>query len=285
MASDTRELPPKKNETPLLMSFGDHLEELRRYIIRIIAVLFVAFIILFINKEILFGHIILAPKESTFLTNSFMCQIAQKLDVSALCINKNELQLINIQLAGQFTAHILVALIGAIILAFPFILWQLWLFVKPGLYAREIQKFKRFIGVSSVLFFTGVFFAYFIIVPLAINFLGNYKVDESVVNTISLMSFITSVSLITLAMGIVFQMPVMVYFFTKIGWLSPELMQKNRKIVFIILLILSAIITPPDVFSQLLVVFPLYLLFEISIIISKKHANYATKTKHPEELV
>lgn len=263
---------PKDDGGPVLMSFGDHLEELRRYIIRIVAALILVFIIVFVNKHFLFTRVILAPKDSGFFTNRLLCHISENLNMNALCINTHDLQLINIHLAGQFTAHILVSLIAAIVVVFPFILWQLWLFVRPGLYAAEVKKIKNFTFISSVLFFSGVLFAYFIIVPLAINFLGSYKVDATVENTISLMSFVSSVSLITLALGVVFQLPVFVYFLTRIGWLTPGIMRNNRKIVFIALLVLSAVITPPDVFSQLLVVGPLYLLFEISIKISKKHA-------------
>jgi len=271
---ETPELKDNEAENgPVLMSFSEHLDDLRRYLIRIIIAIASAFILVFINKRFLFETVIFAPKQAGFFTNDLLCRLSENLNMPVLCINHSALELINIQLAGQFTAHIMVSLITALIIVFPFILWQIWLFVKPGLFAPEVKKLKVFVSFSSFLFFLGVLFAYFIIIPLLLNFLGNYKVAAQVSNTISLMSYISTVSLVTLAMGVVFQLPVLVFFLTRVGILTPELMQRNRKIVFIALLILSAIITPPDVISQLLVVFPLYILFEISIIISKKYAT------------
>lgn len=251
------------------MSFGDHLDELRKYLIRIILAVTIVSVIVFINKDFLFEDIILAPNEPGFFTNRIMCNLSERFDMPNLCINEKSLDLINIQLAGQFSAHILITIIASIALSYPFIIWQLWLFVKPALYKKERKGVNKFISISTILFLTGVSFAYFIIVPLALNFLGNYSVNESVKNTISLMSYISSVSIIPLTMGIVFQLPILVYFLTKIGWLTPKILQKSRKLVFVIILIVSAIITPPEAFSLIMVAIPLYLLYEISIIIAK----------------
>jgi len=272
----------KNKDSKETMSFWEHLEDLRRFLIRAIIVIALFFVIIFINKDVFFTKIILAPKETWFFTNAFLCRMSETLSIKVICINAVPLKLINIQIAGQFTAHILVSLIGAMVLSFPFILWQLWIFAKPALYAEEIKKVKGFIAICSFLFFTGVLFAYFIIIPLALNFLGTYQVSPSVENTISLMSYISTVSLISLAMGLVFQLPVLVFFLTRIGLLTISLLKKNRKIVFVIILILSAIITPPDVFSQLLVAFPLYVLYEISILICKKtdEKNIAQSTSN-----
>jgi len=252
------------------MSIGDHLEELRKYLIRIIVAIIIMAVVVFINKDFLFEDIILAPKESYFFTNKVLCNLSEILNIKHLCINSNKLELINIQLAGQFSAHIMISIIVAIVLVFPFALWQLWLFIKPGLYKYERKGFHRFVFISSVLFITGTLFAYIVVVPLALNFLGNYSVHDSVANRISLMSYVNSVSLIPLTMGLVFQLPVFVFFFTRIGWLTPQILRKNRKIVFILILILSAIITPPEVFSLILVALPLYVLYEISIKIASK---------------
>ncbi|MDD3875708.1 MAG: twin-arginine translocase subunit TatC [Bacteroidales bacterium] len=260
-------------EAPVLMSMGEHLEELRRYLIRMILAVLSAFIIVLFNKNLLFSKIILAPLKSDFATNALMCKLSAKFDMPFLCLNAEPLKLINIHLTGQFTAHMMVSFIASIIIVFPFLLWQLWLFIKPALFVEEREKIKCFIAWASMLFFIGILFSYYIIVPLAINFLGTYKVDAEVDNTITLMSYISSVTMITLAMGIVFQLPLLVAILTRIGILTPSYMKSNRKIVIVIILIVSAIITPPDVFSQLLVAFPLYGLYEISISISKANVR------------
>jgi len=255
-------------EISSLKSFGEHLDEIRTRIIRVSIVVFVTFVLVFINKEIVFKHIILAPSNAAFFTNKALCYFSDNYNLAALCINKTPLKLINTELAGQFKAHLYISFIVSIIVTFPYILWQLWQFIKPGLYIHEKRKLRRFVNLSSMLFFLGVLFAYYIILPITINFLNNYVVDESVLNTITLNSYISNVSLLVLSMGIVFQLPILIIFLTRIGWITPQYLKKKRKIIFIVLLILAAIITPPDVFSQFLVIIPLYMLFEISIKIS-----------------
>jgi len=213
----------------------------------------------------------LSPREPWFLTNALLCKLSVALNIHGLCINSVPLKLINIQLTGQFTAYMLVTFIASLILTFPYILWQLWLYVKPAFFHYEIVKFNKFISITSLLFITGVLFGYFIIVPLTINFLGTYKVSAEVDNTISLMSYISTVSFLTLIMGVVFQLPLFIYFISKAGLISPQLMRKNRKIVIVIILIISAVITPTtDAFSQLIVAIPLYFLYELSIFICRK---------------
>jgi len=258
---------------PLLMSLGEHIDELRRYLLRIILVFVIVFVCLLFFKNFLFQNIIFAPKESWFITNKLLCKLAVMLNIESLCINNSSFKLINIQLVGQFTAHLLITLFSALILIFPYILSQIWLFVKPALYPAEIKKMRKFATIASLLFFMGIMFGYYIILPLTINFLGNYKVSPDVENTISLMSYVSTVSLITLIMGFVFQLPVLIYFLNNVGLITPEFLRKNRKIIIVVILILSAIITPPDVFSQILVAIPLYVLYEISIVISKRKVN------------
>ena len=187
-----------------VMSLGEHLDELRKYIIRILLVITACFFALLFFKEFLFGKIILAPREPWFLTNRMLCRISAYLGSDALCINAHPLKLINIQLAGQFSAHMLVTLVASLIITFPIILRQIWLFVKPALFPHEIKKFRAFISVAAFLFLSGIAFGYFIVVPITINFLGTYQVSDEISNTITLMSYISTVSLITLIMGVVF---------------------------------------------------------------------------------
>lgn len=259
-----------KQEANETMSFWGHLEQLRKHLIRSAVAIVLFAIVAFINKEFIFKEIILAPKESFFFTNRLFCYLSEILSIKALCINSFSLKIINIELAGQFTTHIMVSLIVGIIIAVPYILWEFWRFLKPALHVNEQKSAKNGVFKSSVLFFAGVLFSYFLIVPLAINFLGSYQVSEFVENHISLKSYINTVTMVTFATGIVFELPVIIYFLSKIGLVTPGFLIKNRKIAFVLILILSAIITPPDVFSQILVSIPLVILYEVSIGISRK---------------
>ncbi len=254
------------------MTFWGHLEELRGHLIRSSLAVLVLAIAAFLAKDILFSNVILAPKEPYFLTNRVFCWFSEQLSMPALCINKNPVKLINIDLAGQFTTHIVVSLIIGIIAAIPYIVYEIWRFIRPGLNPKEQANSRGAVLVISGLFLTGVLFAYFLIVPLSINFLGSYQVSALVENHIALRSFITTVTTITLATGLLFELPVFVYFLSKAGIVTPEAMRKQRKLAFVIIIAVAALITPPDVFSQVMVGLPLFVLYEISIRISKRVA-------------
>jgi sec-independent protein translocase protein TatC len=163
-----------------------------------------------------------------------------------------------------------ISTVAGFIVAFPYILYEIWSFVKPALYDKEQKYSKGAVFISSLLFLLGVLFSYFLIVPLTVNFLGNYQVSEAVLNQVSLKSYINTVVSVTFAVGVVFELPILVYFLTKIGVITPDFLTKNRKYMFVVLLILSAIITPPDMFSQIMVVIPLAGLYEVSIKVSKR---------------
>ncbi len=260
----------KKNDNEKVMTFWDHLEELRWHIIRsLIAVIIIA-IVAFINRKIIFDYIILAPSNSEFITNQILCKIAHMLNTETLCIKDMQLQIINISMSGQFLTHMYISIVTGFILAFPYILWEIWRFVMPALKEKERKYSRGGVLISSVLFVLGIIFSYFLIVPLTVNFLGNYHVSESVFNQINLSSYISTVVSVTFAVGIVFELPILVYFLTKIGILTPSFMKKNRKYMYVIMLIVSAIITPPDMFSQILVVLPLIVLYEFSIGVSTR---------------
>lgn len=252
------------------MSFWGHLEELRGHLIRSAIAIFFGAIAAFLAKDIIFSKVILAPKETYFLTNRVFCWVSERLSLPNLCINKNPVKIINIDMAGQFTTHIYTSLIVGLVIAIPYVIWEIWQFIKPGLEPRERANSTGAVLVTSGLFLTGVTFAYFLIVPLSINFLGSYQVSSLVENQIALRSYISTVITITLATGIVFELPIFVYFLSKTGLLTPDFMKKYRKLAFVIILTLSAIITPPDIFSQIMVAIPLFFLYEISIGISKR---------------
>ncbi len=252
------------------MSFLEHLEELRWHIIRSILAIVVFMTIAFIFKNVLFDKVILGPKSPNFITNRLLCQLGEYLKTSALCINTKPLNLINIKMSGQLTTHITVAMVAGVILAFPVILWEFWQFFRPALKPNEARYARGAVLAASLLFFTGVLFGYFLLAPLSIHFLNTYEISEDVVNQINVRSYIGTLTSICLATGLIFELPIITFFLTKIGVLTPTFMRTYRKHAIVLIFIVSAIITPPDVFSQTLVAIPLLILYEVSIIISAK---------------
>ena len=251
------------------MSFLEHLEALRWHLMRaVIAVLTLA-IILFFYREIVFDNFLFAPKHPDFWTYRMLCLLSDYLDMGdALCIRELPFELINTELSGQFTMHIWVSFVAGFILAAPYVLWEIWRFIKPALHEKERKYSKGVVFFSTLLFFAGVLFGYYVIVPLSINFLGSYQVSADVKNMIAMDSFVSTVTTITFASGIVFELPIVIYFLTHIGLMTPQFMRTYRKHAMVIILIVAAVITPsPDVTSQLLVAFPLYLLYELSIFV------------------
>ena len=253
-----------------IMTFWDHLDELRWHIMRSLIAIVIFAIIAFVNRRIIFDVIILAPSTSDFITNRALCELGKFLSLNALCIKDLSLKIINIKMSGQFLTHMYISIVSGFILAFPYVLWEIWQFVKPAMKDNERKYSSGGVFISSVLFLMGILFSYFLIVPLTVNFLGTYHVSESVYNQISLSSYINTVVSVTFAVGLVFELPILVYFLTKIGVVTPDFMKKNRKYMYVIMLIVSAIITPPDMFSQILVVFPLIGLYEFSIGVSNR---------------
>ena len=191
------------------------------------------------------------------------------LGTDALCFNTMNLKIINIEMSGQFLIHLYISIIAGIIIAIPYIIGEIWAFIRPALYPNEQKYTTGAVIVTSLLFILGVLFSYFLIVPLTINFLGTYQVSETVSNTIALRSYISTVVSLTFAVGLVFELPVFVFFLTKVGLLTPDFMRRNRKYMLVIVLAMAAIITPADIFSQILVSIPLYGLYEVSIIVSR----------------
>ncbi len=193
-----------------------------------------------------------------------------QLNIEALCINTNPVNLINIKMAGQITTHIVVALVAGLIMAFPVIIYEFWRFFKPALHSNEAKHARGAVLASSLLFFTGVLFGYFLLAPLSIHFLSSYEISDDVVNQINIRSYIGTITSICLATGIIFELPIIAFFLTKIGIITPAFMRKYRKHAIVVIFIVAAIITPPDVFSQILVCIPLLLLYEVSIGISAR---------------
>ncbi|SDQ58794.1 twin-arginine translocase subunit TatC [Flagellimonas zhangzhouensis] len=260
----------KQKTNPDEMSFLDHLEELRWHLVRSTLAVVIIACLAFVFRSFIFDTILFGPKNMDFPTYRFFCNIGKFFGVdSEFCGDTIPFTIQSRLMAGQFSAHIWTSIWAGVILGFPYILWELWKFISPGLYEKERKHSRGFIITASGLFFLGVLFGYYIVAPLSINFLGSYQVSKEVLNEIDLASYIGTVRASVIACGIMFELPIVIYFLTKVGLVTPEILKKYRKIALVIILILSAIITPPDVTSQIIVCIPVLILYQVSIFISR----------------
>lgn len=265
--------PEEQKNGDIEMGFLDHLEELRRRLFWSAAFILLGGISLFIAKTWVFETVIFGPRQKDFISFRAWCWLSNQLGAGeALCVQEINYELINTTMLGNFTTHLMVSAIGGIILAFPLIFWQGWLFVRPALKSTERAAARGIGWSSSLLFFTGVAFGYFIIAPLSLQFLGNYELGD-VQARISVMSYMKTIASITLAAGLIFQLPVVVYFLSKAGLVTPEILKSYRKHALVGILVIAAVITPPDVTSQILVAMPVLVLYEVSIFISRRVRN------------
>lgn len=265
--------PEEQKNGDIEMGFLDHLEELRRRLFWSAAFILLGGISLFIAKTWVFETVIFGPRQKDFISFRAWCWLSNQLGAGeALCVQEINYELINTTMLGNFTTHLMVSAIGGIILAFPLIFWQGWLFVRPALKPTERAAARGIGWSSSLLFFTGVAFGYFIIAPLSLQFLGNYELGD-VQARISVMSYMKTIASITLAAGLIFQLPVVVYFLSKAGLVTPEILKSYRKHALVGILVIAAVITPPDVTSQILVAMPVLVLYEVSIFISRRVRN------------
>ncbi len=264
------------------MSFLQHLEVLRWHLVRSTVAIIVFATLAFVSKSILFDQIIFGPKNPHFITYRLFCQLTSQFSSEGLfCMDTMPFDILNTKMAGQFSTHIWVSLVAGFIVAFPYIIWELWRFIKPGLHSTE-RKYSRWVlFFSAILFMVGVLFGYYLIAPLSIQFLGTYTVSSDVTNFIDLNSYISTVSSVTLATGLVFELPIIVYFLAKVGLITPEWMRTYRKHAFVVILILSAVITPPDIMSQVLVTLPIIGLYQMSIGICARVVKNQSKIQTP----
>jgi len=253
------------------MSFLDHLEELRWHIMRSLIAVVTLMIVAFLSKEIIFDMILLAPLKSDFWTYRQICTITQSfLDEGLFCMEDIPLEMQNISMLGQFSTHLLTSFVAGIIIAFPYIFWEIWSFVKPALYGNEKKFAKGTVFSVSVLFFTGVLFGYFVLTPLSVNFFAHYTVSESVKNLIQIKNYISYVTTIILVCGVVFQLPVASFFLARAGLISSAFLVQYKKHAIVVIMIFSAIITPPDPVTQVGIAIPIYMIYQLSIIVSRK---------------
>jgi sec-independent protein translocase protein TatC len=260
------------------MAFVDHIEELRWHIIRAILAILIASAYCFFNIEWIFTNIILGPTQNDFISYQYLNKLGTLLHISALQLQDMSIQFQNTELSGQFMMSFSVSFMMGLILSFPFVFWELWKFIRPALKASELRYARGIVFWSSLLFFIGVLFAYYVIAPFTINFFANYQLSPQFKNIITITNYYDTMSDLIMGMGLVFELPVIVYFLSRIGILTPKLMRDKRRYAIVIIFFLAVIISPPDWFSCWLIALPLMLLFEISIGISDR-ANKARMKK------
>jgi sec-independent protein translocase protein TatC len=253
------------------MSFFDHVEELRWHLVRSVVAILLGTVVCFIFGTFIFDEIIFGPVDKDFFTYRMICKLSYWLyDSDKLCIDDFKFKAQNISLSGQLVQHIIVAFVGGILLAFPYLLSEIWRFVKPALRPTERRKTTSIVFITSLLFFIGILFGYYLLTPISVNYLFNYTVSERIVNQITLESYISFVTMMTLATGLIFELPLLIYFLAKLGVVSSQLLRKYRKHSIVATLLIAGIVTPPDVASQLVMSVPILFLYEAGIVIAAR---------------
>jgi sec-independent protein translocase protein TatC len=272
------------------MSFFEHLEALRWHLIRAALAIVVVSIVAFSNYNFIFDQIIMAPTHTNFWAYRMMCNMGSLFqgllpsifNAKDFCVNSIHVNLLNTEMAGQFTLQINSSLMIGLVLGIPYLFWELWRFIKPALHEKERKAASGFVFYASFLFLLGVLFGYFIITPLSIRFLAGYTVSAAITNWFDIDSYISSVATLTLATGIVFQLPILVYIVSSLGFLTPKLMRSSRRYAIVIILIIAAIVTPtPDALTMTVVAIPLFILYELSIVV----AGIVEKRRKAKELL
>lgn len=260
----------KVEKTADEMSFLDHLEELRWHLIRATLAVVLAGTAAFLAKGFIFDTLLFGPTSADFFTYDILCRLSNFVGLEGgFCFDDMPFTIQSRTMGGQFSAHVWTSITAGFIIAFPYIIYEFWKFISPAMYANERNTARGFIFISSLLFFMGVLFGYYLVTPLSINFLGKYQVSEVVLNEFDIGSYISLVRSSVIACGLIFELPIIIYFLTKIGLVTPQFLRKYRKFALVIVLILSAIITPPDILSQIIVAIPVLVLYEVSIIIAR----------------
>jgi len=254
------------------MTFIDHLEELRWHIIRSVIAVLIAAIFTFIYSDFVVDQLLFGPTKADFISVVWLCKIGNQLGIGdTLCFKQAEITFLETTMTGQFIASFILSFIGGLILAFPYVFWEFWRFIKPALSPKELKKTRGVIFWVSLLFFTGVLFGYYILTPFMVNFYFNYKLSEQIQIMPSFSDYLENLIYTTFGIGLLFQLPLLMSLLTRIGIVSARFLRQYRRHAFVIILIAAAMITPStDLFSLTLVTIPLYLLFEASIIIASR---------------
>ena len=274
----------KGKSSDVEMTFFEHIDALRPHLVRGVLALIISMVAAFFAKKYIIDMVLMGPKSPDFPTNRLLCHLSHIISGDdSLCINNIQFNMINTALVGQFNLHLQISLATALVVAIPYLLWELWRFVAPAFTANERAKSRMFVFYVSLCFFSGLLFGYFLIVPLSINFLYGYTASVDIVNMIDVKSYLSTVLHVSLACAIVFQLPLLIYFLSRIGLISASFLRKYRRHAIVILSILSAIITPPDLFSLILVMLPLYGLYEFSIHLSARVGRKRAEREKAEE--
>ena len=251
------------------MSFLDHLEELRWHVVRSAIAIVTMMVVAFIFTREIFDYVIFAPGRPTFITFKWLCALGKSMGVDGLCVTQIPMKIQSRYMMGQFTMQITSSLVIGLIVSFPYVVWELWRFIRPGLYNKEIKGSRGAVFAISSLFLLGISFGYFILSPMSIAFLANYSISDMISNEFDITSYVSTIVTLVLGSGLLFQLPVVIYFLTKIGMITPQFMRSYRKHAVVVIMIIGAVITPsPDPLSMSMVAIPLYVLYEISIFIS-----------------
>lgn len=265
------------------MSFLDHLEELRWHIIRAMSSILILGVAAFLMKDFVWGILILGPTKAEFWTFQMFCKISSAVGSSAFCFDEMPFIIQSRKMTGQFSMHIVSSAVVGLIVAFPYVFWEIWRFVSPGLYDNERKLSRGAVFFVSLLFTIGVLFGYYIVTPISVNFLGNYQVDPTILNEFDITSYVSILITLVLACGLLFQLPIVVYFLSKAGIISPAALVQYRRHAIVVILIIAAFVTPPDPITQLLVTFPLLLLYQASIYISRVVTRKEARRRAEEE--
>jgi len=250
------------------MSFLDHLEELRWHIVRSVAAIMIFMILAFFFAPWIFDNIVFAPAKASFPTFKMMCRLADYLEKPALCVTDIPFKIQSRYVTGQFSMQFAAAFVIGLIIAFPYVFWEIWRFVRPGLYNTEKKSSRGAVFAVTFLFLLGISFGYYVLCPMSMWFFATYSISDVIVNEFDITSYVQTIIALVFGSGVLFQLPVVIFFLTRIGLVTPKFLRTYRKHAIIIILVLAAIITPPDPLSQTIIAVPLYLLYEISILIS-----------------
>lgn len=267
------------------MSFLDHLEDLRWLLVRSTIAVLIAATAIFFVADYIFDKIIFGPTDANFITYRWLCELSQYVGFKdSICVEKLDFIIQNTAMEGQVNIFVWICIAGGFIAAFPYILWELWKFISPALYPKERKHAKLFIFIASFLFFLGVLFGYFVVIPMSVNFFATFKVSAVVKNEFNIDSYISMVKTSVIASGLFFEMPIIIYFLTRLGLVTPMFLRKYWKWAVIIILIVAAIVTPPDVVSQIIVALPMLVIYELSIGISRMVYRKRLKEEKQQEL-
>lgn len=242
------------------MSFFDHVDELRGHIIRALIAIVICSILAFIFHDFVIDTVLFGPKSKDFVTYRLMCKLSKN-----ACIEGFNFSIINTDVTGQFIMHMMIAFVTGLIIAFPYVIFEFWRFFKPALKPAEQKKTTGIIFTSSALFLTGVLFGYFLLAPVSLFFMANYTISDQINNTWTLQSYLSFLTMLTVATGLIFELPLVMYFLAKLGLINAAFLRKYRRYAILIIIIIAAIVTPPDVGSQILVSIPLLILYEVGI--------------------